>query len=170
MVHSYAFHAHSPKLWAFAVAFLGVFFAVPLRKRLLIKDRLRFPSGTATAETIQSMFASGEDATRRAKVLGIWALVVCRTFRCVLTGQSAAYTVLIFFIPIIEHPPLLEAIKLGGVAELGFGLFVDPMLYGGGVLAGFPAAWSMFAGSVVGWGIIGTIARQNHWAPAPVMV
>lgn len=35
--------------WAFGVAFFGVFFAVPLRKQVIIREKLRFPSGTATA-------------------------------------------------------------------------------------------------------------------------
>jgi len=35
--------------WSIGVAFFGVFFAVPLRKQVIIKERLKFPSGTATA-------------------------------------------------------------------------------------------------------------------------
>ncbi|KAI9472431.1 MAG: OPT oligopeptide transporter protein-domain-containing protein [Benjaminiella poitrasii] len=39
-------------LWALAVAFFGVFFAIPLRKQTIIRERLKFPSGTATAQMI----------------------------------------------------------------------------------------------------------------------
>jgi OPT family oligopeptide transporter len=39
-------------LWAFALAFFGVFVAVPLRRQTVLKERLRFPSGTATAKMI----------------------------------------------------------------------------------------------------------------------
>lgn len=39
-------------LWSLGVAFFGVFFAVPLRKQTIIREKLRFPSGTATAEMI----------------------------------------------------------------------------------------------------------------------
>lgn len=44
-------HLSMPKLilWSLGVAFFGVFFAVPLRRQVIIKEKLKFPSGTATA-------------------------------------------------------------------------------------------------------------------------
>ncbi|OZJ04883.1 hypothetical protein BZG36_02520 [Bifiguratus adelaidae] len=39
-------------IWSMAVAFFGVFFAVPLRVQTIIREKLRFPSGTATAQMI----------------------------------------------------------------------------------------------------------------------
>ncbi|KAG0259247.1 hypothetical protein BG011_002755 [Mortierella polycephala] len=39
-------------LWSLAIAFFGVFIAVPLRKQVIIKEKLPFPSGTATAQMI----------------------------------------------------------------------------------------------------------------------
>ncbi|KAF8984201.1 hypothetical protein BGZ46_008611 [Entomortierella lignicola] len=39
-------------LWSLAVAFFGVFIAVPLRKQVVIREKLPFPSGTATAQMI----------------------------------------------------------------------------------------------------------------------
>ncbi|KAI8372579.1 OPT oligopeptide transporter protein-domain-containing protein [Choanephora cucurbitarum] len=39
-------------LWSLAIAFFGVFFAVPLRKQTIIREKLKFPSGTATAQMI----------------------------------------------------------------------------------------------------------------------
>ena len=36
-------------LWAVGVCFFGVFIAVPLRREVLIREKLKFPSGTATA-------------------------------------------------------------------------------------------------------------------------
>lgn len=36
-------------LWALGLCFFGVFFAVPLRKEVIIREKLKFPSGTATA-------------------------------------------------------------------------------------------------------------------------
>ena len=46
-------------LWSLGVAFFGVFFAVPLRKQVLIREKLKFPSGTATALMI-SLLHGGE--------------------------------------------------------------------------------------------------------------
>ncbi|KAK4047383.1 OPT super [Microbotryomycetes sp. JL201] len=39
-------------LWSAAVAFFGVFLAVPLRRQVIVKEQLVFPSGTATAQLI----------------------------------------------------------------------------------------------------------------------
>jgi OPT family oligopeptide transporter len=40
-------------IWAVGIAFFGVVFAVPLRKQVIIREKLRFPSGTATASLIE---------------------------------------------------------------------------------------------------------------------
>lgn len=42
-------------MWSAGVAFFGVFFAIPLRKQFVIKEKLPFPSGSATA-TLISVF------------------------------------------------------------------------------------------------------------------
>ncbi|KAI9235859.1 MAG: OPT oligopeptide transporter protein-domain-containing protein [Podila humilis] len=39
-------------LWCLAIAFFGVFIAVPLRTQVIIREKLPFPSGTATAQMI----------------------------------------------------------------------------------------------------------------------
>ncbi|WVQ81217.1 hypothetical protein IAT38_003339 [Cryptococcus sp. DSM 104549] len=39
-------------LWCLAVAFFGVFLASPLRRQVIVKEKLVFPSGTATAQLI----------------------------------------------------------------------------------------------------------------------
>ena len=36
-------------IWALGICFFGVVFAVPLRKEVIIREKLKFPSGTATA-------------------------------------------------------------------------------------------------------------------------
>ena len=42
-------------LWTFAVAFFGAFVAVPLRTQTILREKLPFPSGAATAKVIQLM-------------------------------------------------------------------------------------------------------------------
>lgn len=39
-------------IWAIGLCFFGVVFAVPLRREVIIRERLKFPSGTATALVI----------------------------------------------------------------------------------------------------------------------
>lgn len=49
-------------MWSLGVAFFGVFFAIPLRKETIIRERLKFPSGTATAQMI-SLLHQRQDPT-----------------------------------------------------------------------------------------------------------
>lgn len=45
-------------LWCISLAFFGVFFAVPLRKQVIVKEKLPFPSGSATAVLISVLNGS----------------------------------------------------------------------------------------------------------------
>jgi OPT family oligopeptide transporter len=49
-------------VWAFGIAFFGVVFAVPLRKQFIIREKLKFPSGTATALMIGVLHGDKGDA------------------------------------------------------------------------------------------------------------
>ena len=44
-------------IWSLGIAFFGVFIAVPLRKEVIIREKLKFPSGTATALMIGVLHA-----------------------------------------------------------------------------------------------------------------
>ena len=101
-------------LWALAVAYLGVFFAVPLRRQMVLQEKLRFPTGTATAETIMAMYSEGDDAVVKARALLQWA------------GIAAGFTFIGYLMPVITHPEGLDlAWVLGGLGlAAGLGLFV----------------------------------------------
>jgi uncharacterized oligopeptide transporter (OPT) family protein len=47
-------------LWFGAIAALGVFAAIPIKRQLINREALSFPTGTATAETIRSLYAKGD--------------------------------------------------------------------------------------------------------------
>lgn len=49
-------------LWSLGICFFGVIFAVPLRKQVIIREKLKFPSGTATALIISVLHGGGDDA------------------------------------------------------------------------------------------------------------
>jgi OPT family oligopeptide transporter len=50
-------------VWAVGICFFGVVFAVPLRKEVIIKEKLKFPSGTATALMIGVLHGEKDNAT-----------------------------------------------------------------------------------------------------------
>ena len=48
-------------VWAVGICFFGVFIAVPLRKEVIIREKLKFPSGTATALMIGVLHGNADD-------------------------------------------------------------------------------------------------------------
>ena len=55
--------------WTFFLAVLGTVLAVPMKRNLINQERLKFPSGTAAAVTLQSLYSSGAGALKKAKAL-----------------------------------------------------------------------------------------------------
>lgn len=47
-------------LWALGLCFFGVVFAVPLRRQVIIREKLKFPSGTATALMISVLHGQAD--------------------------------------------------------------------------------------------------------------
>ena len=147
-------------LWAIGVAFLGVFFAVPLRRQYVEVEQLRFPTGTAAAETILAMFSEAGDAVMKARVL-LWSAFA-----------AAVFTLAYYFIPQLENPPFDEWVGWGFLtlaATWGFHVSISPSLLGAGLLIGPRVVWSLVAGAVLSWGILGPLAHQQGWAPGDVM-
>lgn len=142
-------------LWALSIAYLGVFFAVPLRNQLVVVEKLRFPTGTATAETIVSMFAEGAAALAQARALLIAAIF------------AGGLTLAAHFFPIIHRPPLF-AFAATAVAW-SFSLYVSPLLTGAGFLIGPRVATSLLLGAIVSWGVLGPIALSEGWVDGPIM-
>lgn len=146
-------------LWGLSVAYLGVFFAVPLRRQMIEVDKLRFPTGTATAETILAMFAKAREAVDKARAL-LWA-----------GAGAGAFTLVTYFVPQLEMPPM-EALGVSAVAVAaawGFRLYFGPMLFGAGILIGPRVGASLALGALVAWGILGPWVQANGWAPGAIM-
>ncbi len=147
-------------LWSMSVAYLGVFFAVPLRAQYVDIEKLRFPTGTATANTILSLFAKAEEAVMKARVL-LWVAVA-----------AGVYTLGTHFVPELQAPPLHDWIPIGALgvaAAWSFSLYLGPMLFGAGFLIGNRVSISLLLGAVVSWAIIGPLVRDIGWAPGNIM-
>lgn len=48
-------------IWSLGVCLFGVVFAVPLRKEVIVREKLRFPSGTASALMLKVLHGAGKD-------------------------------------------------------------------------------------------------------------
>lgn len=154
-------------MWSLAISFLGVFFAVPLRRQFVEIDKLRFPTGTATAETVLAMHSEAGDAIAKARAL-------------LYTGLGAgAFTLAYYFIPPLESPsltgldahlePLLGTAIFTLAATWTFKIYLGPALFGAGFLIGPRVVLSLVGGAVLGWAILGPLTQSQGWAPGAVM-
>lgn len=143
-------------LWALAISFLGVFFAIPLRRQLLLWEGLRFPSGTATAETILALQAQPGVASAKARALLRAALL------------AAAFSGLAFFIPEVIKPPMAW-FGLGALGAYSLGLYLSPMLLGAGMLIGPRIGVSLLLGALVAWGVLAPLVEGLGWVAGRTM-
>jgi putative OPT family oligopeptide transporter len=65
--------------WILLVALLGVTIAIPMKRNLINRERLAFPSGTAAATMLQSLYTQTGEALRKARALLYAALVAGTT-------------------------------------------------------------------------------------------
>jgi putative OPT family oligopeptide transporter len=131
-------------LWGVGLGTLGVLVAYSLRRRLQEEERLPFATGTATAELTTTLHAEG--AVQPARTRGLlgsglagMAVALLRDGLKVLPG----------FLPFPGH---LRGLPAG---ELGWGVGLNPMLLGVGMLLGPQMGLSLLLGAVVAWGVLG---------------
>jgi len=151
--------------WTFAVSMVGVVVGIGLRRQLIVVDRLPFPGGMATAETLREIYAEGKEAAARLRMLIGAALV----------GAG---------IKVIEYTAALKPLALGGwwsakpggalaksgvggisSGNLGFALEPTVMMYGVGMLIGPRVGVSMLIGAVLSWGVLAPMAFDAGWMP-----
>lgn len=154
-------------LWSASVAWLGVFYAVPLRRQMVLVEKLRFPTGTATAQTIVAMYSEGADAQRKSNVLiGFGIAAALFTLATFVTND-------VLGIVALDHPPLETWIPLGFLtvaAGYGFSLLVSPLMYGAGILIGPRVAVSLLLGAVLSWAVLAPWVETTGWVdPAKTM-
>ncbi|MCG3129383.1 MAG: hypothetical protein FLDDKLPJ_00110 [Phycisphaerae bacterium] len=151
--------------WALAsftlfTALLGVLLAAPLKRQMINLEQLRFPSGTAAAQTLRSLYSRGGDALRQA-----YALIACLAFGGVI-GLLRNYGLLVdrlqklsrcpawlsdlharVFLPHQLELPTQALTGVRGGKLWNFGFDPGVLMIGAGMLIGPRAGLSMLAGA-----------------------
>jgi uncharacterized oligopeptide transporter (OPT) family protein len=142
-------------LWFAAIAALGVFVAIPIKRQLINKEALAFPTGTATAETIRSIHGeAGADAqaassgASQSKALGMAALLAA----ALAWFRDAKASWMPFNVP--GSLPIPFSISGKPLAEWTLALKLEVILLGAGALMSFRTAWSMLLGGVLTYGVL----------------
>lgn len=131
-------------VWFAAIAALGVFAAIPIKRQLIDEEALPFPTGTATAETLKSIHgadAGGElEGGRKARALG-WAAGL-GALVAFLRDAKAAW--MPFNIPGAVELPFTLAGK--ALKEWTLSLKTEVVLIAAGALMSFRTGWSILLG------------------------
>jgi putative OPT family oligopeptide transporter len=154
---------HWLALWVFAVACVGVLVAVSLRRQMLITDRLPFPYGIATGETLREMYARGREALAR-----VGALLAGGALAAGLKTAHELFKLEMLGIPgrLGLSNAALASKNVGAVSlkNLGFGLEPGLLFFGVGALIGTRAGISLLIGAVAGWGVLAPYVLEQGWA------
>lgn len=131
-------------LWFGVIAALGVFTAIPIKRQLINKEALAFPTGTATAETLRAIHGadSGGEGARQARVLAASASVAgLLTFFRALKAP---------WMPFNLPEKLLTGATLAGKPLSAWSLAptTELVLVGAGGLMSLRMVISIFAGSI----------------------
>lgn len=146
-------------VWTLSVSWVGVIAAAVVRRQMIDRQRLAFPLGIASAETLREIYARGSDALRRVAALGVGA-AVASIVKIIEVALS---------IPKLTVPGAL-ALNLKGVAtsvslkNLTFALEPSLLMPGIGVIVGKRVGLSMLLGALVAWLVLGPMALERGWA------
>lgn len=127
-------HYWEVTLIAITGGLLGVLFTVPIRRALIIEEKLPFPEGLATGEVLKAGATGGA---------GVGALL--------LGGLAGAGYKGLQSIAGLWHEGVSATVAFGNRSVLGMGITMSAALMGVGVIVGLSIAILVFAGGVIGW-------------------
>lgn len=128
---------------------LGVLFTVPLRSALIVKQKLQFPEGVATAQVLRS----GEEGGKSIRFLA-WGSLVGALVKLSESGLK------------LWHGVAEGAAVAGKKAYLYFGMNLSPALIAVGYIVGIRIAMLVFIGGAISWWIaIPILVAMNGGVP-----
>ncbi|KAH8888169.1 OPT superfamily oligopeptide transporter [Thozetella sp. PMI_491] len=178
-------------LWSLGLCYFGVVFAVPLRRQVIIREQLKFPSGFSTAVLIGVLHGQASVAKQHedsgAIPAGFASLAASQAAPADLSGEedaersqlwrknvqilllcffvSGIFTFATYFIPILRNIPIF-----GSVAAATWLWTLNPSLayVGQGIIMGPATTLHMLLGAIVGWAVLSPLAKHQGWAPGPI--
>ncbi|OJH42820.1 OPT family oligopeptide transporter [Cystobacter ferrugineus] len=134
--------------WFAVVSALGVFAAIPIKRQLINIEQLPFPTGTATAETLQALHGHDERSRGKARSLGLAGLVGA----VIAFWRDAKASWLVWNLPAKLSLPFTIGGKPAGAWTLS--LDFSLLLVGAGALVSFKTGWSMLLGALLTYGVL----------------
>ncbi len=136
-------------VWFAAIAALGVFAAIPIKRQLIDEEQLPFPTGTATAETISSIHSgSSGEGSSKAKALA-YAAIVAAVIKFLRDAKAP-------WMPFNIRATLSLPIKLNGrlLEDWTIALKTELVLVAAGALMSFRTGWSLLLGGGLTYAVL----------------
>ena len=135
-------------VWFSAIALLGVFAAIPVKRQLINREQLAFPTGTATAATLRTLHEASHEETKasgseQARFLGIAAAIGA----ALAWFRDAKAAFMPFNLP--SSIPLPFQIAGRAARDWTLTLKTELVLFGAGALMSFRTGWSMLLGGIL---------------------
>ncbi len=169
-------------LWTVFIALLGIFIAVPLKRQMINREQLKFPSGTAAAETLRGLH--GQDSHEAGDLDEGSSKGLVLTCSALLSAVLALFRD--YFSWIKSFVPLPFKWAGQSLDKWTIGLEVGFVMPAAGIMIGWRMAWSMLLGAVIlygylapealSWGAIDSelgyraIVSWSTWPGASIMV
>ena len=152
-------HRHAP--WWLVAAFtfttgsMGVFLAIPVKRVLINYGQLPFPSGTAAAVTLRSLYGHGGEALKKAYALVIAlgagvisGVVTTAEDQFAALGRFFAWMrINLFDVHFPDQLPAQGFAQIAGKPLVGFGFEPGVVMIGVGMIIGSRVSLSMLAAS-----------------------
>ncbi|MDI1444280.1 OPT family oligopeptide transporter [Polyangium sp. 6x1] len=159
--------------WTVAIALLGTVIAIPMKRNMINQERLRFPSGTAAAVTLQSLYSQGASALEKGRALLASAAVagfipLLKDLNIVKSVDAAGVVTRAALVPgasaIFDWLPKVTAAgKTYPLSAFNIKLDHGVALVAAGALVGLRATISMVVGGLVLALFVTPIALEAQW-------
>lgn len=147
-------------IWTFVTAMLGVMLAVPMKRQMINKEQLPFPSGIAAAETLKSLYGGSKEAINQAYSLVV-SLVLGALTGVASKGDFWWQKAMGLKLPeLISFNFTLQGVKMETLK--GFGFEPSLLLLAAGMIVGMRVSLSMFISALVLYCGFGPWLVNNH--------
>ena len=154
--------------WSAALTYIGIFFAVPLRRQTILVEQLAFPSGTATANLIDLLHTGASSPPPETSRTGD----APETWRALGFSFGASFGLAAMSALMLpKADPTLHVaswVGLPSLTEWRWTLRPALSLVGQGMIMGTRPAFSLLLGALTGWAVLGPLARMRGWASGPI--
>ncbi len=163
-------------LWTLLLGALGTLMAIPMKRNLINRERLKFPTGTAAAATLQALYSQGAEAKKKASSL-LWSMGIGAIFPILIdlklkvvevagkVGEFAREPLLEAESKIFDWLPFANSRKGEPLQASDWTMVLDnnPVMIAAGAIMGVRIAFWMLVGSIGLIFILGPAGYIDAW-------